>query len=58
MNSVKYLGYIMCSDSKDDKDIMPQCRQLYARDKVLLRKCYMFTIYVKIKLFSTLCSSM
>ena len=58
MKSVKYLGHIMCSDSKDDKDIMCQCRQLYARGNVLLRKFYMCTNDVKIKLFSTFCSSM
>ena len=37
VKSVKYLGYIICSDSKDEKDIMCQCRQLYARGNVLLR---------------------
>ena len=58
VKSVKYLGHIICSDSKDDKDIMRQCRQLYARGNVLLRKFYMCTNDVKIKLFSTFCSSM
>ena len=58
MISVKYLGHIICSDSKDDKDIMRQCRQLYACGNVLLRKCYMCITDVKIKLFSTVCSSM
>ena len=57
VKSVKYLGHIICSDSKDDKDIMRQCRQLYARGNVL-RKFYMCTNDVKIKLFSTFCSSM
>ena len=58
MKSVKYLGHIICSDSKDDKDIMRQCRQLYGRGNVFLRKFYMCTNDVKIKLFSTFCSSM
>ena len=52
-----YLGHIICSNSKDDKDIMRQCRQLYARGNVLL-KFYMCTNDVKIKLFSIFCSSM
>ena len=51
MNIVKYLGHIICSDSKDDKDIMRQCRQLYARDNVLQRKCYMCTDDDKINTF-------
>ena len=58
VNSVKCLGRTICSDSKDDRDIMRQCRQLYARDNVLLRKCYLCTDNVNIKLFSTFCSSM
>ena len=60
MNSVKYLGHIIRSDSRDDKNIMHQCHQLYARGNVLLRKFYMCKkIYdVKIKLFSTFCSFM
>ena len=57
MISVKYLGHIICSDSKDDKDIMRQCRQFYARGNILLRTFYMCTNDVKIKLFSTFCSS-
>ena len=58
VKSVKYLGYIICNDSKDEKDIMCQCRQLYARGNVLLRKFYMCTNDVNIKLFSIFCSSM
>ena len=58
VKSVKYLGHIICSDSKEDKDIMRQRRQLYAHGNVLLRKFYMCTNYVNIKLFSTFCSSM
>ena len=54
---LKYLGHIICCDPKDDKDIMRQCRQLYARGNVLLRKFYMCTNDVKIKLFGTVCSS-
>ena len=43
VKSVKYLGHIICSDSKDDKDIMCQYRQLYARGNVLLGTFYMCT---------------
>ena len=28
VNSVKYLGHIICSDFKEDKDIMRQCHSL------------------------------
>ena len=45
---VKYLGHIICSDSKDVKDIMRQCRQLYARGNVIFRKLYMCTNHGKI----------
>ena len=55
MKSVKYLGHIICSDSKDDKDIMRQCRQLYPRGNVLLRKLYMCTHLVH---FAHLCNQL
>ena len=37
VNSVKYLGHSISSDSKDDKYIMRRCRQLYVHGNVLLR---------------------
>ena len=38
---IKYLGHFICNTLRDDKDILRQCRQLYARSNMLLRKCYM-----------------
>ena len=58
VNSVRYPGRIICSDSKDDKDIIRQCHQLCVRGNVLFRTFYMSTNDVQIKLFSTFCSSM
>ena len=29
VDSVRYLGHIISSNGKDDKDIMRQCQQLY-----------------------------
>ena len=52
VNSVKYLGHIVCIDSKDDKDIMRQCHQLYARGNVLLRKCYTCTNVIRAQMMS------
>ena len=57
VDSVRYLGHIISSNGKDDKDIMRQCQQLYARGNVLLRKC-MCSMDMKVKLFNTYCSPM
>ena len=53
VDSVRYLGHIISSNGKDDKDIMRQCQQLYARGNVLLRKFHMCSMDVKVKLFNT-----
>ena len=55
---MRYLGHIISSNGKDNKDIMRQCQQLYARGNVLLRKCHMCSMDVKVKLFNTYCSPM
>ena len=34
VDSVRYLGHIISNDGKDDKAIMRQCQQVYARGKV------------------------
>ena len=57
-DTVRYLGHILCNSGKDDKDIMRQCQQLYARGNVLLRKFHMCSMSVKIQLFNTYCSPM
>ena len=36
VDSVRCLGHIISNEGKDDKDIMRQCQQLYARGNVLL----------------------
>ena len=58
VDSVRYLGHIISSNGKDDKDIMRQCQQLYARGNVLLRTFHMCSMDVKVKLFNTYCSPM
>ena len=58
VDSVRYIGHIISSNGKDDKDIMRQCQQLYARGNVLLRKFHMCSMDVKVKLFNTYCSPM
>ena len=42
IDHVKYLGHFISNKLQDDMDILWQCRQLYARGNMLLRKCYMF----------------
>ena len=42
----------------DDKDILRQCRQLYARGNILLRTFYMCSTEVKLTLLRTFCSPM
>ena len=54
----KYLGHYICSDLKDDRDIMRQCQYLYGQGNMLSRKFHMCSDDVKIKLFRTYCSSM
>ena len=51
-DTVRYLGHILCNSGKDDKDIMRQSQQLYARGNVLLRKFHMCSMRVKIQLFN------
>ena len=53
-----YYYYIICNSGKDDKDIMRQCQQLYARGNALFRKFHMCSMSVKIQLFNTYCSPM
>ena len=57
-DTTRYLGHIICNSGKDDKDIMRQCQQLYARGNALFRKCHMCSMSVKIQLFNTYCSPM
>ena len=58
VNNVKYLGHIIYNTLCDDKDILRQCRQLYARGNMLLQKFYMCSTEVKLTLLRTFCSPM
>ena len=55
---VKYLGHILTNTLTDDKDMLRQCRYLYAQGNILARKFYMCSESVKVKLFKTYCSSL
>ena len=54
----KYLGHILTSNMKDDKDIERQRRKLFIQGNTLIRKFYMCTFEVKIELFRSYCSAM
>ena len=56
VDCVIYLGHIISSNDKDDKDSMCQCQQVHARGNVSLRKCLMCSMAVKVNLFNTYCS--
>ena len=58
VDNVKYLGHFISNTLRDDKDILRQCRQLYARGNTLLRKFYMCSTEVKLTLLRTFCSPM
>ena len=58
VDNVKYLGHFISNTLCDDKDILHQCRQLYARGNMLLRKFYMCSTEVKLSLLRTFCSPM
>ena len=48
VDEFKYLGHILLSNMKDDKDIERQRKSLYMQGNSLLRKFYMCSIEVKI----------
>ena len=39
VDNVKYLGQYISNTLRDDKDILPQCRQLYARGNTVIHYC-------------------
>ena len=51
VDNVKYLGHFISNTLRDDKDILRQCRQLYARGN-------MCSTEVKLTLLRTFCSPM
>ena len=42
VDHVKYLGHFIFNTLRDDMDILRQCRQLYDRGNMLLRKLHVF----------------
>ena len=58
VDSVKYLGHFLTCELCDDIDIRRQCRVLNVRDNILCRKFHMCSVPVKLKLFTSYCSSL
>ena len=58
VDSVKYLGHIICNNFKDDSDMLRQCRYLYAQGNTLKRNFHMCTESVKRSLFRAYCYSL
>ena len=54
----KYLGHIIYHDLGDRSDICRQVKQTYVQGNILARQFYMCTENVKVKLFTTYCTSM
>ena len=54
----KYLGHIISHDLGDRSDICRQVKQTYVQGHILARQFYMCTENVKVKLFTTYCTSM
>ena len=54
--STKYLGHILNSNQRDDEDIVRQCRTLCASANTLIRKFYMCSPSIKLKLFNAFCA--
>ena len=54
----KYLGVIITSCFTDDKDIKRQCRVVYAKGNVLIRKFKVCSPDVKDRLFQSYCSNL
>ena len=58
VENVKYLGHFISNTLRDDKGILWQCRQLYARRYMLLQKFYMCYTEMKLTLLRTFCYPM
>ena len=57
VSQFSYLGHIITHDLKDDIDIANQRRALCGRSNFLLRKFYLCSAKVKIKLFNAFCNN-
>ena len=53
----KYLGCFICNNMSDNTDIKRQIRCLYTRGNILIKKFRHCSEQVKLKLFSSYCSS-
>ena len=51
VESIKYLGHVLCCDLSDDDDIVRATRQLYCQGNILLRAFHMCSENVKLSLF-------
>ena len=58
VDEYKYLGYIICDNLSDEKDIDRQKRKIYGQGNTLIRKFSMCSLDVKIMLFRTYCTPM
>ena len=58
VDEYKYLGYIICDNLSDKKDIDRHKRNIYAQGDTLIRKFSMCSLDVKIMLFRTYCTPM
>ena len=58
VDNAKYLGITFCETMKDDKDMIPQMRLLYAKRNKLLRIFSHCTTDVKLVLFDGYCTSL
>ena len=56
VSSIKYLGHYLCENKSDGLDIDRQRKKIYMQGNALIRKFYMCTIDVKLKLFNSFCS--
>ena len=57
LEEIFYLGYIISSNDRDDFAIQKECRAVYARGNMLLRKFKICSTEVKKQLFTSYCSS-
>ena len=54
----QYLGHFITNDGKDNKDILRQCRSIYAKGNNLIRNFYKCSVPIKALLFKMYCGSL
>ena len=55
VHEFKYLGHIVTSDFKDERDIDRETRNLYIRGNTIIRKFHFMSLEVKLALFKAYC---